>query len=512
MPLTRLIAAAGLAFAVAAQPLPAAAADERPLHVVGPWEIVGLDPAQSGYIFSRMEVAETLVTVDPDGNLAPQLAERWSASDDGLTWRFTMRRDAVFHDGTPVTAEAAAAAIDRARKGAGAISQAPIASVAAAEGDVVIRLDRPFASLPAFLVNYSAIVLAPSSYGPDGAVTRIVGSGPYRVKSLTPPLKAELERAETWRGEAPGIGAVSYLAVGQGETRALMAESGEADLVYSMLPVTVARLQRNPALDVRIATIPRTRIIKLNAASPFFDDVGERRAVSLAIDRAGIATAILRNGGLAATQLFPPALAGWHAPDLAPLARDLDTARGLLAAAGWTPGPDGILVQDGRRFAVTLVTYASWPELPPIATALQAQLREVGIDVTVAVGNSSEIVSRHRDGTLEMGLVSRLYSVVPDPAAALVGDYGPEGGDWGAMGWSSGELVGLVERINRTPDPRQCLPMQHRAVEILQSELPGIPVTWSELAIVANRRIAGVQVDPLEVNYRLSAIRRVQPE
>ncbi|WP_163269226.1 ABC transporter substrate-binding protein [Chelativorans alearense] len=482
-------------------------AEERLLKVVGPWEIGGIDPAQSGYIFSRLQVAETLVSADPTGKLIPALAEQWSASEDGLAWRFTIRADATFHDGTPVTAEAAAASLRRAQAGVGVLTQVPISEIAAEGRDVVVRLEKPFAALPAYLVNFGNIILAPASYDASGKVTKIIGSGPYKVKSLTPPLKLELENSGNWWGGAPEISEVSYLAVGQGETRALMAESGEADLVFSMLPVSVERLKRNPKLDVKIATIPRTRILKVNAASPFFDDVEERRAISYAIDRAGIAKAILRNPDLDATQLFPPALAGWHVSDLPPLERNLDAARRLLAEAGWEPGSDGILGQDGERFSVTLLTYSNWPELPPIATALQAQLREVGIDVEVSVGNSSEIPSRHRDGTLEMALISRLYSIVPDPTGTLLQDYGPEGSEWGAMGWSSDELLVLVDKLVATSDSQERAPLQRRAIELLQEELPSIPITWSELAIVANQRIAGVQVDPLEVNYGLASIR-----
>ena len=482
-------------------------ATARPLKVVGPWEIAGIDPAQSGYVFSRMQVAETLVSVDADGRLAPGLATSWSAAQDGLAWRFRLREAARFHDGAPVTAAIVAETLRRVHGGAGVFSQVPVAGIEPDGQDVVIRLSKPFAALPAYLVNFTTIILAPSSFGPSGKVERIVGSGPYRVRRLTPPLNMQLEAAAEWSGAKPGIAEVSYQAVGQGETRALMAESGEADLVFSMLPVSVERLKRNPRLDVHVTTIPRTRQLKLNAGSPFFDDVRERRAVSLALDRAGIAKVILRNGDLAATQLFPPTLAGWHDEKLPPLERDLDAARKLLAEAGWTAGADGILEQDGRRFGVSLVTFSSWPELPPIATAIQAQLRQVGIDVKVSVGNSSEIVSRHRDGSLEMGLASRNFSLVPDPLGTLMQDYGPKGGDWGAMGWASPELGDVFRWLDGTADASARRPLQERAAEILHEGLPVVPVAWSELAVAANKRISGVRVDPFELSYHIASIR-----
>lgn len=484
-----------------------ASAHARPLKVAGPWEITGIEPAQTGYVFSRLQVAETLVTADREGKLVPALAERWSVSADGLTWRFLVRDDALFHDGTPVTAESAAAGLKRAFSGAGVLSQAPVTEIASEGREVVIRLAKPFSALPAYLVHFSTIIISPSSYDATGRITRIVGTGPYRVKSLTAPAKMELEESGHWWGGKPGIGEVHYLAVGQGETRALMAESGEADLVFSMLPVSVERLKANPKVDVQVATIPRTRLLKVNAGSAFFDDVEERQALSYAIDRVGISKVILRNPDLAATQLFPPALKGWHAPDLAPLTRDVTRAKQLLAKAGWTPGSDGVLTQDGRRFSVTLLTYASWPELPPIATALQAQLREVGIDTKVSVGNTSEIPARHADGTLELALISRLYSIVPDPIGTLLQDYRAGGSDWGATGWQNAVLQTETEKLAAASDTTGRAPSQRRAIEILQQELPSIPVTWSELAIVSSKRITGVQVDPLEVNYGLSTIR-----
>ena len=257
----------------------------KPLKVVGPWEIAGIDPAQSGFVFSRMQVAETLVSVDADGKLSVGLATAWSASEDGLAWRFRLREAARFHDGSPVTAAIVADTLRRVHGGVGVFSQVPVASVEADGNDVVIRLSKPFAALPAYLVNFTTIILAPSSFGASGKVERIVGTGPYRVKSLTPPLNMQLEAAPEWTGAKPGIDEVSYQAVGQGETRALMAESGEADLVFSMLPVSVERLKRNPNLDVRVATIPRTRLLKVNAASPLFTDVRVRRAISASLDR-----------------------------------------------------------------------------------------------------------------------------------------------------------------------------------------------------------------------------------
>ncbi|MFS2117886.1 ABC transporter substrate-binding protein, partial [Herbaspirillum frisingense] len=66
-------------------------ADAGVLTVVGPWEMTGLDPSRSGYMFARMEVVETLLEVDDSGHLRAALATTWQVSDDGLQWRFALR-------------------------------------------------------------------------------------------------------------------------------------------------------------------------------------------------------------------------------------------------------------------------------------------------------------------------------------------------------------------------------------------------------------------------------------
>lgn len=508
----RLPRAAALLFALLAAGA-ARAQDDRVLRVVAPTGIGGLEPARSGAVFARMGVIETLVSADAEGRPVAALAERWEVDEAGLVWRFRLRPGARFHDGSAVTAEAAAASLERARAAATALARAPIASVAAEGADaVVVRLERPFAPLPAFLANYGSAVLAPAAYDGAGRVREVVGTGPYRVVDLTLPARMEVARSEGWWGGEPAVARAVYLVAGQGEMRALMAESGQADLVFGLQPATVARLKRNPRLDVRLVPIPRTRMLKLNAASPMLDDPRERRALSLAIDRRGIAGAILRNPALAADQLLPPSVPEWHLPGLPPPERDLPRARELLAEAGWRPGPDGVLWDaEGRRFRLLLRTFSTWPELPPIATALQAQFREVGAEVEVSVGNASDIPLAHRDGTLELGLMSRNYALVPDPLGAMLTDFGPRGGDWGPTNWSSEELAATLARMGAEETPEGRVALRRRASEILRAELPVVPIAWSELGVAVNRRVSGVSVDPFELSYRLHEMRWAAP-
>lgn len=507
-----LAAAAAVLAHTVAEPAGAQAIDAasgRPLRIVGPWELSSLDPLRNGYLFSRMQVTETLVDFDDAGRAKPALAASWQVSVDGLVWRFAVRPGARFHDDTPVRADDVVAALQRARHPAGVLGQAPIDTIAAGPGPghVTIRLRHPFASLLALLSHSSAQILAPASFGPNGAVRAIIGSGPYRIAALEPPQRFSVQAFDGWQGARPAVRRASYLSVGRAEMRALMAEAGQAELAYGLDPASIARLRQGSAVGVLGVDIPRTTALKLNVAHPLLVEPDARRALAVAIDRRGIAQAILRDPALAAGQLFPPTLSGWHQPALCSWGHAPAQARAWLHGLGWRPGPDGVLSRAGQRFALTLTTFPDRPELPVIAAAIQEQMRLIGVQVRVAVGNSSEVPFGHRDGSLQMALIARNYGVVPDPYGTVAQDFDADGGDWGAMGWQSATLVDSLRALRASTDAATAAALRARIATEIHHGLPLIPVVWYRQTVAVSKRLGGVTIDPFERSYRLTDMR-----
>ncbi|MCL3860811.1 ABC transporter substrate-binding protein [Actinotalea sp. K2] len=481
------------------------AVTDRTLVISGSYEVHNLDPITASAVFTRLEVAETLVATDVDGTLVPGLATSWAVSEDQLTWTFQLRETATFHDGTDVDADAVTTALTRAHGTEGTpLATAPIAEVGGEGDTVVVTLTEPFASLPAVAADTTGQVLAAASYADDGSVTAVIGSGPYEVVEVTAPTSVLVTAAETWDGEAPAITDVMYQSVGRPEARALMARSGEADVVLGMDPTALAGLADAQDVTTLSVTLPRTVLLKVNTGDEVLGDVAVRQAISLTLDRTGMSEAVLLDPELAATQMLPASLAEWHDTDATPLDHDVEEAQRLLAEAGWAPGSDGILVKDGQRFTVTLRTFPDRSELPPLATAIQASLAGVGIDVEVLVGNSSEIPAAHADGSLDLALFTRNFALVPDPLVTLLTDLDPAGADWGAMGWQDAEVTAALGALADGATGDEAEAARATITATLQEELPLIPVAWYRQSAVISEAVSGLELDPFERSWRLS--------
>lgn len=490
------------AFALACLAMPTFASAEGTLDVVAQFEIQAPEPSTSGFIFTRMGVAETLVNATPDGKLVPGLATSWKVSGDGLSWIFALRDGVLFHDGSAMTAATVVNALEIARAKPGPLGGLPITGIAAEEGSVAITLSEPLAALPAFLAEFRSQILSPASFAADGTGIAIIGTGPYRITQMEPPLSLDATAFDDYWGAAPHITDVTYSGVSRVETRSLMAETGEAEFVFGLDPASVSRLNTLDTVDVLSVAIPRTLLIKVNAGHPFLSEPDARRALSLAIDRTGIAKAVLRYPD-GANQLFPPSVAGWHSDAIDPLSYNVEAAKTLLSDLGWEAGSDGILMRNGERFAVTLTTYPDRPELPLVAAVLEQQFRTIGVELTINTTNSSEIPAGHQNGSLDLGLIARNFSLIPDPIGTVLSDY-VGNGDWGAMNWENAEFATLVRGLMRGEGGDA---QRAAAAAILQAELPIIPIAWYQQTLAVSDKVEGTAIDPFERSFGLQDIR-----
>lgn len=200
--------------------------------------------------------------------------------------------------------------------------------------------------------------------------------------------------------------------------------------------------------------------------------------------------------------MLPPVLTGWHRAELPALSHDPAAARTLLDQAGWVPGPDGIRAKDGVRLAAKLLTLANRPELPVMASAIQAQLRLIGMEIAIEVGPGNSVPAAIKDGTMQLTLVSRTYVNVPETIATIIPDFTRERSSWGSVRWSGRDgLKTLTDAYLASFDEARKDALRGQIMGLVHTDLPVVPVSWTEHTVAVSPRLKGVAIDPFEMRY-----------
>ena len=302
----------------------------------------------SEYLLGEM-LYSGLTRLGPDMSAQPDLAESWSASDDVTEWRFKLRENARFHDGSAVTAADVVASLqkvlDKATGSPGRRNLGPIASVSA-EGDhvVLITMDLPYGDLPVAL-TYSTAKIAPASVIAndfDSLAQRPMGSGPFKLVSFEADRLAVLEKnPDYFIPELPYLDRVEIQTFpdAAGSTQALLA--GEVDIMMEVQPSDFSRVEQ--ASEVTALRTPSGRFIDvvMDCSQPPFNDKRVREALALTIDRQAMIELVAEGYGTPGND--SPVNSAYRYYSGAELTQpDPAQARELLAAAGY---PDGLEIE-----------------------------------------------------------------------------------------------------------------------------------------------------------------------
>jgi len=472
------------------------------LSISGPWEISSLDPSKQGYVLTRMQMIETLLNVNDQGVISPGLAVKWQRSDDGLNWQFTLRDGVIFHDDTPLNADAVVRSLTHAQRKHGTLNKAKITKISAINNHVVeIELAQPYAAFAALLTNYSNAILSPLSYKADGSVNALYGSGPYQMASFSPPHKLTVKKFPDYWGDKAQISFATYLTGHRAESRILQAKSGEADIVFTLEPAMLTQLQDSNEVKIHSNLIPRTMFVKVNAGHPLLSDVQVRTALSLALDRASIAQNVLNAPGSEAAQLMPSSMSQWFIDGVDNTPFNLEKSQQILASLGWKRNESGLLERDGQAFKLTMITYADRPELTTVATAIQAQWAKLGIELKVDVTNSSMIPAGHNDGSLEMALIARNFGFSADPLPIMSTDFAHGGGDWGTMNWTNTVVDNAIDELLTSDNATRSLALSQIIAKAIYDDKPVLPISSYSQHTSVNKRVNNFKFDPFERNY-----------
>ncbi len=324
----------------------------------------GLDPH---YLFAGPNMAaarhiyDSLINRDAESRFVPGIVETWEMTAPQV-WELHLRYGVTFHDGSPFTAEDVAFSIARVpnvpnNPGPYTSNLRTIARVEVVDPYTVrLHTDRPNPVLPGQLTNIFVV----SKHAAENASTAdfasgraAIGTGPFRLGQARGSDGMTVLRNDGFWGPKAAYAQVDLRVIGNDSSRLAALLSGDVDLIESVPPADVARLERDGRVTVFRRNSDRIMYmlpnVRLDQFPLLVDGAGQalphnplrdlrvRQALSLAIDRRALAARALDGQAVPTVQMVPEQFGGFD-PSVAVPAADPARARALLAEAGY---PDG---------------------------------------------------------------------------------------------------------------------------------------------------------------------------
>ena len=334
-----------------------------------------LDPHQTVAAGTRevlFNIFEGLVKPNSDGEMIPAVAEKYTLSEDGTTYTFTLREGVKFHNGQTVTAEDVVYSINRCAAVPEGQEKPLVAAFSAVKS--VEALDEKtvavtIAQRDLEFISYMTAAIIPADY--ENQDTAPVGTGPFKFVSRTPQQDFVMERFEDYWGAPAWMDKVTYKICENADALVMNLNGGSIDLCAHLTSAQASQLNQN--FQVLEGTMNLVQAIYLNNQAKPFDNQLVRQALCYAIDRQGIMDMVADGHGTAVGSSIYPAFTKYFLPELVDkYPHDVAKAKELLAQAGY---PDG--------FDMTISVPNNYQPHMDTAEVVAEQLREAGINVTI---------------------------------------------------------------------------------------------------------------------------------
>ncbi|HKF84475.1 MAG TPA: ABC transporter substrate-binding protein [Candidatus Limnocylindrales bacterium] len=460
-----------------------------------------------------------LTRMGPRNTLEPDLASSWKLSDDGKTWTFHIRDDAVWQDGEPVTSAdvlyTVGALKDPEASGGRSGSWAEVETAAVDDKTVTFRLTTPVGGflaattqplLPAHLlgdVPYADIATSEFAKAP-------IGSGPYGLAELDvtkavlvpagellPPIETPAPviaaspdslatpiPSPSSPGLTPFIERIELSFFPDDAAVAAALEDGSIDAAAGLAPDQAATISAMPGVDrIRYPTTTlSTVLLNLRPNHPELRDVRVRRALLAGIDREGLVRDALGGDGSVADSLVPPSSWAYDGEAAGAVAYDKAAAAKLLRAAGWTR-IDGAWAAPRAKAPYDLqllsVPATANPRLASIATAVRDAWTELGFKVTLVEKPAVELAAALRGGTFTASVLDIMMGLEPDLYPLLASSQ-VRGAGSNLAGLQDAKLDELLEDARKPAAQPERVGAWKALLAGIGARIPMLPLAWGE--------------------------------
>jgi peptide/nickel transport system substrate-binding protein len=461
----------------------------------------------------RRTIADLIHINRETQELEPALAKSWTVSPDGRRFTLALRRGVRFSDGDPFDADDVVFSfqvyldekVASPQRDSLIVGGKPIVVRKLDQHTVEVELATPYSTAERL---FDSVAMLPShrltqayregrlaeTWNLRTPADAFAGLGPFRFKEHIPGERLVLERnPHYWKEDRNGrvlpyLDRIVFLFVPSEDAQVVRFQSGEADVSTRLSAPNFEVLLRDQAMrkyelkDLGAGLTYEFLFFNLNdraAKGRWFTQLAFRQAVSLAIDRAGIARLVYRGRATPLWGHVPPGNKRWINTSLPKPARSVTRARELLQQAGFSWRADGMLVDAAQQpIEFTLITNTGNAERAQIATIIQDDLKQLGMRVTV--------VSLEMRGLLDRVLTSHDYDACVLGLTGGDGDPNSEMNVWLSSGathlwrpaqtrpataWEA-EIDALMQEQIATRDPAQRKRLYDRVQQLVVEQLP----------------------------------------
>ncbi|WP_243457659.1 ABC transporter substrate-binding protein [Ottowia testudinis] len=490
-------------------------ASAQTVRIANQGDALSLDPHslnETLQLSVNANVYESLAGRDKKMNIAPLLATSWKQTSPTV-WRFDLRKNVKFHDGTPFTADDVVFSFARAA-GEGSDMKAHLAEVKEVrkvdDHTIDIETRAPLPILPAVI---SSTAIMSKKWCEENQAVRPVdkrkgientasfkanGTGPFRVRERQPNVRTTFTRNPQYWGKIDGnVQEVIFTPIASPSTRVAALASGQVDI---MEPVPVQDVARLNSGNTRVITGPELRTIFLGmdqkrdellfssvkGKNPF-KDKRVRQAFYQAIDIDGIRKTIMRDASRPTALMVGPGVNGWNAEQDKRLPYDVEGAKKLMADAGYPSGfevtmncPTDRYMNDGQ-----------------ICQAVAANLSKIGVKVNLQAETKGTYFPRvlRRDTSFYMlGWAPTSYDAhnVLSSLTACADDKG--NGQFNLGSYCNPKLDEVIKKIQVETDQPKRDALIREAFQIHMDDIGHLPLHQQSLAWGVSRKVDLVQL------------------
>ena len=449
-----------------------------------------------GWIMSIYGISENLYRLDENIEPQPWIAESVETPDEN-TWVFTIRDGVTFSNGKTVDAKAVKACFERTyEKNERADSTLKIKSMEADGMKFTIVTPEPNPTLLNDLCD-PLLGIYDATEEPDEELG-VSCTGPYVATSFTAMTDVKMRANENYWGGAPKADTVELKIIDDQDALDMALANGEIDLIAQETANGASKFTDTSKYTTDTVTTTRANFLSFNLKTEGLDDLAVRQAINYCIDREGYADVVYQGFATPCYGIYPDNLAfgGTDGLNLTVDSYDADKAQEILADAGYqdTDG-DGILDKDGVNLSFKVLTYSYNDNCIQLADMLQAELSQIGIELSIETQDVLD--DPLASGDFDLAILNYAMAPIGTPSY-FINMLFTTGASNNYGGYSNEKVDALAAEIGTTSDNDKVVSLTRELEQQVLDDMPFAFVADQQLIFVYSNKVKGVQINPTE--------------